>query len=156
MRRYFVSSPSFSSCYASDQRFVIELRNDEQIAGVHRGHRPVVVIAPRESYHYTCGDMPRFLPAEFGGRLLSVFEWKHTGVCQYAEGEAEGEAGVLWSQDWRGNGPLVCRTRRTLTLSDAQPFDSAWEWSEAPVEDLDPELTAREDALRVAFPQFAE
>jgi hypothetical protein len=92
------------------------------------------------------------------GRLLSVFKWERTGVCQYAEGEAPGETGVLWAQDCRANDVRICRTKRQLTLrdTDTQPFDSAWEWSFAPLEDMDPELTASEDALAALYPQFRD
>lgn len=156
MRLYYVAVPSFSTAYASAQRYVIALANDERIVGVYRWHRPVVVVAPRGSLHYTRGVMPQFYPDEWGGKQLSVYNWRHTGVSQYAAGEAADQDGVLWSQDCRAPDPLICRTRRVLSASSSHPFDSAWEWAVAPIEDLDPALTAREAALAAPFLQFQE
>jgi hypothetical protein len=118
--------------YSPAARYVIPLADGEQVAGVYRGHREIIVIA-RNGWHAARGVMPRACPPAWPTHRtgLSTFGWTNRYNCLQS-------GAVMFRLDFRSPAPLVARAKIVLDLwsdhEDAWTAPESFDWSELSAE----------------------
>jgi hypothetical protein len=155
MRKFYIDIPSWGPAYCSAKRYVIEIGDDERIAGVNMSHYLVVVVTKKESFAEAEGIMPRAIPMHqvWPDRFstdyifpLNVFRWTDKFGCRY-------ENTTIMNRDSRAPVPIMARAKYVQRCGE-EIYDQIgdYDWSPLPVEDLDPKLTSREEIIEAILP----